>query len=322
MPTTVRIVPSTDWPAHLTTHRSTLDQIEARMRNGGVDDGTLRLFEVLEHWRANSPSDVWSELSQTLIREHPIMDVVLGDPITRRAFEQPRGYAGDAELLDLFYGLANPHHYRDCSARDLSVSEIVATRGAAAAVRDRRSRIAALVDRIAERVDRPRVLSVAAGHLREAELSQAARAGELAEWIALDQDEESLRLVQQQYGHLGVTTWPGSIDDILKGKASFSGLDCVYSAGLYDYLNERLAQRLTACLFESLRPGGTLLLANFLRGISDAGFMEACMRWSLIDRDADDMRGLLDEIPSTDVDRASVYHDTEGQLVYLEVTKR
>lgn len=313
---------ATEWPATLENYRITLDEIASGVLDGGVVDGIERLFRLLESWRTNLAAEVWTDLSQRWIPEHPIMELVLGDPITRRSFDQPRGYAGDAELLDHIYGLADPAHYRDCSSRDLAISGVVASRGACDAVRDRRRRVANLVDRVVDRRDRPRILSVAAGHCREAELSTAAQSGRVGEWIAFDQDERSLAQVRRDYGHLGLETRVGSIGDILKGKATFSGLDCVYSAGLYDYLNERLAQRLTARLFEALGSGGTLLVANFLRGIPDAGFMEACMRWNLIFRDRREMLGLVEEIPVDDLDRVSVHGDDLGQLVYLEITKR
>ena len=36
-------------------------------------------------------------------QSHPIWQLLMEDPYTRRAFEKPRGYAGDAVMLDFVY---------------------------------------------------------------------------------------------------------------------------------------------------------------------------------------------------------------------------
>jgi hypothetical protein len=61
------------------------------------------------------------------------------------------------------------------------------------------------------------------------------------------------------------------------GRQKFSGMDLVYAAGLYDYFQLSLAQKLTALPFEMLRAGGRLLVANFHPSLVDIGYMETAM---------------------------------------------
>src|SRR5436189_182960 len=66
------------------------------------------------------------------------------------------------------------------------------TRPAPRAVCYRREHIAQLIDRTAAAVARPNILAIAAGHLREAELSAALADGLVGRLVALDADAESL----------------------------------------------------------------------------------------------------------------------------------
>ena len=69
--------------------------------------------------------------------------------------------------------------------------------------------------------------------------------------------------------------------------------DLVYSTGLFDYLQQPVARRLVTNLFQLLNPGGRLLVANFLPGIRDVGYMEAFMDWRLVYRDEDALNALF-----------------------------
>jgi len=145
-------------------------------------------------------------------------------------------------------------------------------------------RLAREIDSIAETQDNPRVLSIACGHLREAELSVAVREGR-ARMTALDQDPESIARVARDYGSFNVTTIVGTVVDVLRRRLKVRDVALAYAAGLYDYLDTELAAALTEALFRMLAPQGPLLIANFTPDTRDAAFMEACMDWHLIYRD-------------------------------------
>ena len=42
------------------------------------------------------------------ILTHPLGELLHRDPFTRRGFDKPRGYAGDAVLIDYLYATAPP----------------------------------------------------------------------------------------------------------------------------------------------------------------------------------------------------------------------
>ena len=62
-----------------------------------------RIAGALHLLRDKLHSSVWAELIP-LVQNHPVSHRFLEDPFTRWSFEKPRGYSGDAQLLDFIYG--------------------------------------------------------------------------------------------------------------------------------------------------------------------------------------------------------------------------
>ena len=295
---------------------ATVEQIDAGRFAPAMDamiDGLLQL-------RAAYPIEQWRQFSQYDCLHHPVKEICHSDPMTRRAFLKPRGYPGDAGILDLIYhAVPLPADITRLGAR---VYSHTTSHPACASVRARRDLLARLVDEAATRVERPRILSVACGHLREAQRSAAVRDGALGAFYALDQDPLSVALLREEHAALGVTPVLGSVRDVLTGRLRFEGLTLAYAAGLYDYLPTPVAARLTARMFDMLAPGGRLIVANFCPGLRDVGFMESFMAWRLIYRDEAGMREIAAAVPGEEVARQRVFRDPGGDVVYLEIERR
>jgi hypothetical protein len=222
-------------------------------------------------------------------------------------------------MMDYIYGFDRPEPPE--AARD--IARFTHEEGCSAqAVRFRRQVLAETIDAMV--VSRARsidVTALAAGHLREIALSASAQQG-LVTVTAIDQDEASLEVVAREYGACGARPVAGSVRGVLSGKLTLPAADLVYSAGLYDYLTQPVAYRLTHWLFDSVAPGGTLLLANFLPSIPDIGYMESFMDWHLIYRNDRQMRALADSLPVSRVASIRQFHDPLNAITFLEVTKR
>src|SRR5262249_5614371 len=59
--------------------------------------------DALDYLRRDVGPAEWTRLIADVIAPHPVVAQLLEEPFTRRAFEKPRGYAGDAVMLDLAY---------------------------------------------------------------------------------------------------------------------------------------------------------------------------------------------------------------------------
>lgn len=284
----------------------------------GLDD----LFTGVEQIRHASGLGAWSAFVDQARTDHRLMSLVHQDPFTKRAFDKPRGYAGDAVMMDYAYGIHGAYEAtRQASDFGRALLGYLQIRPAAQSARYRREHIARLIDEIAAVEARPRILAVAAGHLREAERSTALASGAVGRFVALDADRESLREVQAQYSGLGVETIHASVRHLLARNVTREPFDFVYAAGLYDYLNDNVAATLTARLFELTKPGGRMLIPNYAPACPDRGYMESCMAWDLIYRDEYDMTRLMARIPADQIASYDVYSDPSGSVVYLRIEK-
>jgi extracellular factor (EF) 3-hydroxypalmitic acid methyl ester biosynthesis protein len=181
--------------------------------------------------------------------------------------------------------------------------------------------LATLIDQVAVERPRARMLSIACGHLREAQRSEAVRSGAVAEFIALDQDRESLAVVEREQRANNVVALHRSIRRLLVNGFPLGQFDLVYSAGLYDYLEEPVAQALTEAMFGMLRPGGQLLVANFAPNLRDIGYLEAIMDWMLLYRTEAAVARFGDRIPREQIAEQRLFRDGPGNVVYLTLRR-
>jgi extracellular factor (EF) 3-hydroxypalmitic acid methyl ester biosynthesis protein len=307
-------------PIHREVWSGLLDQAYLTLRSDRWSDSLERFFVGLNEMKASANPDWWLQFSEIDSLTHPIKDLLHEDPFTLRSFEKPRGYAGDAVMLDYIYREREaPATTSDIGRR---IFQFTTNAPASQSVRARRDILAHYVDQAAARHPDPRVLAIACGHLREAARSNAMRSGRIHNFFAFDQDADSLALVEESYPARGIKTIQGSVKGILSGKVEFNDMDLVYAAGLYDYLSERVAERLTQQIFDMLAPGGRLLVANFAPNLRDIGYMETYMGWKLIYRTSEDMAKLSVDIPADAIASQRVFSDEQDNIVFLEVTKK
>ncbi len=303
---------------------SALDALLTRFLSDDVIDGMRDLRDFLRTLRAGVSRERWLTIAAEIVMRHPIAELALGCPVTRRSFEKPRGYPGDAPLLDLIYGvgdkLETPHPATIAGQVHFYVAHSTACR----AVRWRRQIIASEIAKLAAAAEETlSVLSVACGHLREFELLSPATIDRIGVFHVLDQDAQSLAEVERCYGSKGrIRTVEGSVKSIIRKKTTFADLDFIYSAGLFDYLAPPIAMRLIEHLFGYLKPGGRLLVANFTPAVEDVGYMETFMDWRLIYRTEPELQQLFDSLPAAAIAGLTSFEDQRGAVAYAVAEKQ
>ena len=297
-----------------------LDESYQLLLCGQVDSGMRLLVGGLGELRRTAGLEEWKAIYQPEALSHPVRNLVWQDPFTAHSYKKPRGYAGDAALLDYIYGHVPPP--ADTTALGREIFKFTCDSHAPRSVRARAQILAEMIDQAADVVNSPRILSIACGHLRELHRSKAMNEGRIRQFRALDQDARSLQHIANQFAEKGVETSLTSVRSILAEKATFRDLDLVYAAGLYDYLSDRVAARLTRLMFDMLVPGGRLLVANFTPRLGDIGYMETFMAWDLIYREAEQMTALAKDIASSEWASHRLFWDEHESIIFLEITKR
>lgn len=301
-----------------------LDQLCKAGATASPGQLTSELFELLSLLKDATGEAAWNEVVVPAARAHPIRDVIHACPFTRHAFDRPRGYPGDAGLIDFVYRHdgARP---AEAAATDAgrAVMEVAVNVPGCAAVRRRRDILARAIDDVATRRKKPEILAVACGYLREAEISEAVQEGRVGRFVALDQDEHSLHIASTSTnaGATRIDARNLTVKHLLARRHLLGTFDLVYAAGLYDYLDARVAARLTSTLFNLLKPGGRVIVPNFRTGVREEGYMEIFMDWKLIYRSRSEIEAFADEIDPDLIADERYYEDETGLIGYLEVDR-
>jgi extracellular factor (EF) 3-hydroxypalmitic acid methyl ester biosynthesis protein len=296
------------------------DRLTASMDDVGM--AMKDLLSTLSSIKFGVTPEVWEQVVSQCMG-HPIHALIDQDPFTARSFRKPRGYPGDAVLIDFIY-TRDAHFGSDEVVSELGerIFEFTRDTPPCRAVRARRDIMATIIDSVSDEVSQPSILSVACGHLREAMLSRAVPEGRVGRFVALDQDELSLKVVEEQAGGFGVVPVCNSIKALFRSSLAHEKFDLVYSTGLYDYLDERLATKLTHRMFEMLKPKGRLVIANFLPNLWGSGYMETYMGWHLIYRTAEQMVGLCSTIDPLEINSSRTWTEENENIVFLELTRQ
>lgn len=290
-------------------------------RQSDVAASMHRLGTTVATCHASLRHDDWQRLI-AIARQHPFFNLVLQEPMTRRSFLKPRSYPGDAELIDFLYGSdVCRHEIESAPPTGQRIFLFNWMTPAALAVRNRCRIIADSIGHTLARNNSPRILSIAAGHLREAGMVLWDRANHLELFLVTDQDMESLAMVERNEHHPHQRCRQLTIQQIIRGQLPEQDFDLIYATGLYDYLSDKVAMKLTQILFEKLRSGGKLLIPNFKTTTADIGYMEMFMDWHLIFRNEEQMSKLMSAVPSERLAGSRLFMEDAGQICFAEMVR-
>ncbi len=284
--------------------------------NHGMDLLMYGLRIKRNEWGKND----WKFFCKNMCLTHPIRKSLHQDPLTFRSFSKPRGYAGDAVLIDFLYREPTINqNIKQATAIGQAVCNYNLSSQSAESVRWRRELITRLINETAQSTPHPEILSVACGHLREAQDSVAVQTHQIKRIVAFDQDVSSLNAIETNKNGENIECVQGNIKDLIRNKLKIGKFDFIYAAGLFDYLSDGAARLLTKTLFKMLKDGGRLLIANFLTGIKECGYMEAFMDWELLYRTKEDFEKIASPLSNY---VTKIYPDDIGYVIYLELKKQ
>jgi len=296
-----------------------LDQSYHLLQQEMFKEGYTHLVSQLDKLTRDLPQSTIDTTIREECLQHPLAKVFLQEPITKHSYQKPRGYSGDAVLIDYLYGLKAYPASISYVGRELHHQ--LSNAGSSRAVRWRVHHIASLISSASEKANQKiDIFSVASGHLRELAYLEDAES-KINRLVCLDQDDQCNEEVRANYNHHAfLEIIDQSINHVLKRKMEGQAFNLVYSTGLFDYLNDKVASRMLEILYGNLKPGGTMIIPNFLKGIPEKAYMETFMKWNLIYRDEEDMVRLCAPL-NLPVHKIKLYRDPMERVVYLKIEK-
>jgi SAM-dependent methyltransferase len=257
-------------------------------------------------------------------------------PFMQRALEKPLGYAGDYGLMVMFY------EYRDQGATlfDKFFHRFSCNQPAAVANKNRVELLSQLMhDMYASHniEEEFKVSSLACGPARELQLfledvtslnnkSKFKFIIADQEGLALDHATKKLKMISQKSCDLNLTVLK---EDIVLGSIKerpfvqeFKDSHMIISAGLFDYLSDRVSQKLIEKMYEFLRPGGQLIIGNVSNSNPDRFSMDYFMEWNLILRSPEHLISIVPpEIKKISGATFEVISESLGLNLFLRIKK-
>jgi len=196
------------------------------------------------------------------------------------SFLKPNGYAGDYEIIDKLHcghiatekHLANWDHYFQKLPASI-------------AVRNRKTYFHDLLDRhVARHSGILKVLNVASGPCRDIYEYLNARNNARVHFHCVEQDRSAI-----SYASTLCSSFAKNITFTQNNALWFRpepGYDLVWSAGLFDYLDDRLFVAILKRLCSGLLPDGELVVGNFSTRNPTRHYMKYFLEWSLYHRGA------------------------------------
>lgn len=249
------------------------------------------------------------------------------NPFIGRALQKPRGYAGDFEMMNQIYR----DKFEGSTLFEVLMHRYGINESSSQSVKYRKGYLIDQIQKESKGKSSFVVGSVACGPAREVVDLLAAMPVEGSEkytFVLMDQDIEALvnakRNVKETIIRRGLHCQahfvPLSVKAILEGaeESQILGMfdfDMIYSAGLYDYLHQPVAQVLTKILCRSVRDG-LVIIGNFHPSNPTKTISELVADWRLIHRTDADM---MDLIPDANVKSKLLHKDELGIDLFLEI---
>ena len=253
-------------------------------------EGIPAFMGTIERLRAAlSPRD-W----RTLIRANP--DVrswryfLALDPYSRWGLLKPRGYAGDARLMDFAYRHADVMpdvgHSGPVGA---AIYEYTSSAAQSVSARERLAFIRQTVASVTKQAPQ-KVTSFASGFARELDGLSEAGLANITEFVAIDSDDLALATVRRTAGAINCKLVHRNVVADETSDLDQSGL--VYSLGLFDYLQAEPAQSVLRKMLRLTATPGLCVVANLSHEAANLGYCEGVMDWWMVTRSAEDLLAL------------------------------
>lgn len=258
-----------------------LDYLQSLAANGGPEP---HQYDELNGWFHRASSSVGSlpkvELMQLWDSFGKVFSVETLQGFSAR---KPHGYAGDFDIMERIYtrhASPDPDLYR--------WDQFFHWQAACKAVCNRKTYFKDVMQRLQSAHPDARVLDVASGSCRDIYEYLEENPQSRLEFDCIDLDEKAIAYARKLIPSPQVRLWQGNA---FRHTFPSRHYDVAWSAGLFDYLDDRRFFVLLRRLARTVKPGGELIIGNFTEPNQSRAYMEFG-DWMLIHRTEDQLLAL------------------------------
>jgi len=289
-------------------------------------DELFERFELFVSSLSDAEKPIYRDYAQRMLHS-----LVLWAPFSDRSYRKPLGYAGDHEMVAMMF-----REHREGTSLYAKVFNVWLLHQDSSLAHQNRvtileARLATCIAKVHGMGRRANVLNIGCGPAVEVQrLIANSPLSDHLDITLLDFNDKTLaqtgaqlRKLKQEHGR--TTTFEAvtkSVQQLLKdsaGKKQIARYDMVYCAGLFDYMPDKICERLLGLFYQQAVPGGAVLATNVTPKNPNRASMEFALDWYLIYRDAQAMRGILPQ--GITGSQAHICSDLTGTNIFLEFSK-
>ena len=233
---------------------------------------------------------------------------LLRDPaeVNRHIYNKPLGYPGDYIMMNYISDYNGDDNYLGNSSYEKLINNYTCSIPVSCSNVARKNFLKDVIAEIINQNKIPKIASIGCGSARELiELLKEGKINKQVLFKCLDLEVKALKYIENriekisldkkrflnlQYLHRDIT----SIIRDKKLKDEIRGNNLIYLSGVYDYLSDRMAERLTGELYSLLEKDGKMVICNMsLENAKHRAYYELLGEWCMVHRSKEKMLGWI-----------------------------
>lgn len=262
-----------------------------------LDDYFAKIWDIVKIFERDTYVVNQNYYQQTL--GHLLLEII---ETNNHVYRKPLGYPGDYIMMNYIYEYNGDNNYLGDSTYKKLINNYTCNIPISCSNIKRKEFLKEKVMEALKRKNKANILSVACGPARELiELLKKGKITKPLQFICLDFEKKALEYVSSQIDKideknkrfLSIEYICRDITSIIRDrtlKEKLQDQDLIYAFGIFDYLSERMASRLTKELYQLLDKGGKLIICNAsLEYSSHRAYYELLGEWNMVHRTEDEM---------------------------------